>query len=131
MVDIKTLSWDHSYIILGYIGTIEEPSHIKVFDTSTGIHTYPVHEWMRKWNARENRSLIVSKNKESWFTFPKKSVKNHQKINKKEEKKPESIKKEVHTEENTEKEKGTQSTAHTKIQEYPLLKTLPMYPKVR
>lgn len=58
---IKALSWDHVFVLLGYIGTKESPSHIIVWDTDTGRHIYPITEWMRKWWLMQYRSLIVNK----------------------------------------------------------------------
>jgi hypothetical protein len=37
------------------------PTHIRVWDTDTGYHLYPVVEWMRKWEAMDYRSIIISK----------------------------------------------------------------------
>lgn len=54
------LSWEHAFVLLGYIGTTKNPTHIIVWDTFTGRHVYPYFEWMRKWLAMQNRSLIIS-----------------------------------------------------------------------
>jgi hypothetical protein len=27
----------------------------------TGKHTYPIKEWIRKWNKMENKSIIIYK----------------------------------------------------------------------
>ena len=59
MIDFVGLSGDHAFILIGYEGSRTHPTHIRVFDTNTGFHLYPISEWMRKWNAMDNRSLIV------------------------------------------------------------------------
>lgn len=56
---IKWLSWEHAFLLLGYIGNINRPSHIIVWDTDTWRHIFPYNEWMRKWSLLEFRSLIV------------------------------------------------------------------------
>lgn len=58
---IKWLSWEHVFLLLWYIGNIDKPSHIIVWDTSTGRHIFPYDEWMRKWSLLDFRSLIVTK----------------------------------------------------------------------
>ncbi len=57
--NIRGLSGEHAFILLGYIGTIDKPSHIIVWDTYTGRHIYTYSEWMRKWSLMEYRSLII------------------------------------------------------------------------
>ena len=57
---ITGLSWEHAFVLLGYIGSSKNPSHIIVWDTYTGRHVYPRSEWMRKWSAMQYRSLIIS-----------------------------------------------------------------------
>jgi hypothetical protein len=59
---IYWLSWEHAFLLLGYLGSMENPSHIIVWDTDTGRHIYPYSEWMRKWNLMDYRTLIVSEN---------------------------------------------------------------------
>lgn len=59
--EINWLSGEHAFILLGYVGKIEKPSHIIVWDTYTGRHIYPYAEWMRKWWRMEYRSLIISR----------------------------------------------------------------------
>ena len=58
--EIIAFNGDHVFVLLGYIGKKERPSHIIVWDTDTGRHIYPTSEWMRKWDHIENRSLVVS-----------------------------------------------------------------------
>lgn len=57
---VQWLSWEHAFVLLGYIGTSENPTHIVVWDTYTGRHVYPYSEWMRKWSAMQYRSLVIS-----------------------------------------------------------------------
>ena len=57
---IDGLSGEHVFLLLGYIWSLEKPSHIIVWDTDTGKHFYPYGEWMRKWSLLEYRSLSVS-----------------------------------------------------------------------
>ena len=54
------LSGEHAFVLLGYIGKKEKPTHIIVWDTYTGRHVYPYAEWMRKWSELQYRSLIIS-----------------------------------------------------------------------
>ena len=49
------------FYLLGYNGTINNPTHIRVWDTDTGYHEYPTHEWMRKWELMKYKSLIIWK----------------------------------------------------------------------
>lgn len=58
--DIVGLSGEHAFILLGYVGTIDKPTHIIVWDTFTGRHVYTSSEWMRKWSLMQYRSLIIS-----------------------------------------------------------------------
>ena len=55
----KGLSWEHAFILLWYKGNIENPTHIIVWDTSTWKHTFPIKEWIRKWEALWNKSIIA------------------------------------------------------------------------
>ncbi|MCP4524216.1 MAG: hypothetical protein GY828_08410 [Candidatus Gracilibacteria bacterium] len=54
------LAGEHAFYLLGYVGEKEKPTDIIVWDTNTGKHTYPLSEWMRKWNKMQNRSIIIS-----------------------------------------------------------------------
>ena len=58
--NITGLSGEHAFVLLGYVGTITNPSNIIVWDTYTGRHVYPYIEWMRKWSLMQYRSLIIS-----------------------------------------------------------------------
>ncbi len=58
---ISWLSGEHTFMLLGYIGTKEWITHIIVWDTYTGRHIFSYDEWMRKWQLMEYRSLTVSK----------------------------------------------------------------------
>ncbi|MBF0913746.1 hypothetical protein HXK64_02170, partial [Candidatus Gracilibacteria bacterium] len=49
----------HNFILLGYIGNIENPEKIIIWDTQTGRHIYPTAEWMRKWELNDARAIIV------------------------------------------------------------------------
>lgn len=53
------LSGQHAFILLWFQGSVENPTHIQVWDTDTGVHLYPTQEWMRKWAAMDYRSLII------------------------------------------------------------------------
>lgn len=55
------LAGEHAFYLLGYKWGIHQPTHIIVWDTKTGKHTYPMVEWKRKWNAMENKSIIIYK----------------------------------------------------------------------
>ena len=57
---VHWLSGEHVFLLLGYGGEREKPSHIVVWDTDTGRHVFPYNEWMRKWKLMQYRSLIVS-----------------------------------------------------------------------
>lgn len=57
------LSGEHAFVLLGYVWTIKNPTHIIVWDTYTWRHVYPYSEWMRKWSLLQYRSLIVSSEK--------------------------------------------------------------------
>lgn len=62
--DGKNIFWisgEHAFVLLGYVGTLENPSHIIVWDTDTGRHIYPTEEWIRKWRLLNYRSLIIKK----------------------------------------------------------------------
>ena len=61
--EIVWLSWEHAFVLLGYVWTTKNPTHIIVWDTFTGRHVYPYSEWMRKWSTMQNRSLIISRKK--------------------------------------------------------------------
>lgn len=58
---VVALAGDHVFVLLGYIGKADSPTHIIVWDTDTGRHIYPTGEWMRKWSMMQYRSLTVSK----------------------------------------------------------------------
>jgi hypothetical protein len=58
---IRGISGEHAFVLLGYIGTKSDPTHIIVWDTDTGRHIYPVDEWMRKWRLLDHRSVIIKK----------------------------------------------------------------------
>jgi hypothetical protein len=55
------LDGEHAFILLWWKWNINKPSHIRVWDTDTWYHLYPTHEWMRKWEAMDYRSIIISK----------------------------------------------------------------------
>ena len=57
--EVMAFNGDHVFILLGYIGKKENPSHIIVWDTDTGRHIYSIQEWMRKWWKLQNRSLMI------------------------------------------------------------------------
>ncbi len=59
--NVSGLIGEHAFVLLGYIGDPMTPTHIIVWDTDTGRHTYPITEWMRKWSAMQYRSLIIWK----------------------------------------------------------------------
>ena len=61
--EIQWLSGEHAYVLLGYVWTIKNPTHIIVWDTYTWRHIYPYSEWMRKWSLMQYRSLIISSEK--------------------------------------------------------------------
>lgn len=56
------LDGEHAFILLGWKGDKENPTHIRVWDTDTGYHMYPTGEWMRKWEKMDYRSLIIQEN---------------------------------------------------------------------
>ena len=56
------LNWEHAFYLLWYKWNTENPSHIIVWDTYTGKHTYMTSEWMRKWWKMQYRSLIIYAN---------------------------------------------------------------------
>ena len=58
---VNAISWEHAFLLLWYVGTKENPSHIIVWDTDTGKHYYPILEWMRKWSLLDYRMLVVKK----------------------------------------------------------------------
>ncbi len=58
--NIVWLSWEHTFVLLGYVWPKNRPTHIIVWDTYTGRHVYPYDEWMRKWSLLQYRSLIIS-----------------------------------------------------------------------
>ena len=53
------LNWEHAFYLLWYKWTINNPTHIIVWDTYTWRHIYPTKEWMRKWQKMQYRSIIV------------------------------------------------------------------------
>ena len=61
LVDHIWLDGEHAFILLWWKGDISNPTHIRVWDTDTGYHIYPLEEWMRKWEAMDYRSIIISK----------------------------------------------------------------------
>ncbi len=56
---IEWISGEHTFILLWYYGYPHTPTHIIVWDTSTGRHVFPIDEWMRKWKALDYRSLTI------------------------------------------------------------------------
>ncbi|MBP9812791.1 hypothetical protein KBC86_05385 [Candidatus Gracilibacteria bacterium] len=58
---VNAISGEHAFLLLGYVGKKENPSHIIVWDTDTGKHYYPILEWMRKWSLLDYRMLVVKK----------------------------------------------------------------------
>lgn len=59
LIKHQGLIWEHNFYLLGYEWDIDSPVNIIVWDTSTGKHTYPVKEWMRKWEEMDFRSIII------------------------------------------------------------------------
>ncbi|GAB0175039.1 MAG: hypothetical protein HHAS10_09180 [Candidatus Altimarinota bacterium] len=59
---VSGISGEHAFLLLGYVGSKENPTHIIVWDTDTGKHIYPILEWMRKWSTLDYRMLIVENN---------------------------------------------------------------------
>jgi hypothetical protein len=57
--DIRTISGEHAFVLLGYIGSRDAPTHIIIWDTATGRHIYETSEWLRKWSLMNNRSLTL------------------------------------------------------------------------
>lgn len=55
------LDGQHAFVLLGWKGDIQNPSHIRVWDTNTGYHEYDLKEWMRKWKAMDYRSVVIYK----------------------------------------------------------------------
>lgn len=53
------LDGQHAFILLGWKWDIKNPTHIRVWDTDTGYHSYETSEWMRKWERMDYRSIIV------------------------------------------------------------------------
>lgn len=60
---ITWLSWEHAFVLLGYIGPSEKPTHIIVWDTDTGKHVYRTSEWIRKWSLMDYRMLAIDRKK--------------------------------------------------------------------
>ncbi len=58
---INAISGEHTFILLWYIGSLDNPTHIIVWDTYTGRHIFSYDEWMRKWELLDYRSLRVEK----------------------------------------------------------------------
>jgi Peptidase_C39 like family len=58
-IEISWVSWEHAFVLLGYVGSLEDPTHIIVWDTDTGRHIYPAYEWMRKWSTLGYRALLI------------------------------------------------------------------------
>lgn len=61
LVEHIGLDGEHAFILLGWKWSITNPSHIRVWDTDTGYHIYPISEWMRKWKKMDYRSIVISK----------------------------------------------------------------------
>jgi len=61
LIKHEWLAGEHAFYLLWYKWGTENPSHIIVWDTMTGKHTYPIKEWIRKWNKMENKSIIIYK----------------------------------------------------------------------
>lgn len=61
--EVIWLSGEHAFVLLGYVWTIKNPTHIILWDTYTWRHIYPYSEWMRKWSLLQYRSLIISSEK--------------------------------------------------------------------
>jgi hypothetical protein len=59
--NIETINGEHAFVLLGYIGTRDTPTHIIVWDTATGRHIYETSEWLRKWSLMNNRSLTLER----------------------------------------------------------------------
>jgi hypothetical protein len=57
--EVRALSGEHAFILLGYIWPRIRPTHIIVWDTDTGRHIYPMDEWMRKWWLLDYRALEI------------------------------------------------------------------------
>jgi hypothetical protein len=57
----RGLSGEHAFYLLWFSWTLEKPEKIRVWDTDTWYHEYPLIEWLRKWNMMDNRSLIIYK----------------------------------------------------------------------
>lgn len=55
------LDGEHAFILLGWKGDIQNPTHLRVWDTDTGYHSYPLQEWMRKWEKMQYRSIVIEK----------------------------------------------------------------------
>lgn len=55
------LDGEHAFILLGWKWDIKNPSHIRVWDTDTWYHIYPLREWMRKWEKMQYRSIVIEK----------------------------------------------------------------------
>lgn len=61
LVEHIGLDGEHAFILLGWKGSIKNPTHIRVWDTDTGYHEYPLQEWMRKWEKMDYRSIVIQK----------------------------------------------------------------------
>lgn len=53
------LNWEHAFYLLGYKWGFDNPTHVIVWDTYSGKHTYTYDEWMRKWSKMQYRSVII------------------------------------------------------------------------
>jgi hypothetical protein len=62
LIKHEWLIWEHAFYLLWYKWWVENPSDIIVWDTQTGKHTFPIKEWLRKWDLMQNRSIIISNN---------------------------------------------------------------------
>lgn len=53
------LDGQHAFVLLGWKWDIKKPTHIRVWDTDTGYHSYETVEWMRKWEKMDYKSLVI------------------------------------------------------------------------
>ncbi|RKW22904.1 hypothetical protein D8B46_04425 [Candidatus Gracilibacteria bacterium] len=61
--EINAAKQSHNFLLLGYIGDINNPEKVIIWDTATGRHVYPTSEWMRKWELNDARAIIVHNEK--------------------------------------------------------------------
>ncbi len=57
--EISGISGEHAFVLLGYMGKEQSPTHIIIWDTDTGRHIYPIDEWMNKWSLLDYRALLI------------------------------------------------------------------------